>query len=242
MSGHSRWQQIKHKKALSDAKKGKLFSKIIRLIAIAAKEKGPDPASNPKVRMAIEKARSIGLPRENIERALERGGGKDEGAESLYEVSYEAYGAGGTALLIQGVTNNKNRTTNEIKHILTEYGGKFAERGSVEWMFEKVDGVDIPKEQKAVAHEELILAIIDAGAKDLKEYPEEIAAYLDPGRMESFKKELKRRGVTFGDSYIDYLPKTPLALPMEERGKLEKLLGALDEHDDVQDIYTNVSL
>ena len=241
MSGHSRWAQIKHKKALSDAKKGNLFSKMARLIMVAAKEKGHDPTMNPKLRMAIEKAKAVGMPKDNIERAIERGSSGIE-AGTLKEVLYEAYGPGGAALLIEGLTDNKNRTTNEIKHTLSEHGGKLAGEGSVEWMFEKRGAVDVPEEKNNQAHDDLPLALIDAGATDIKNYEKGVTAYIEPQHIESFKEALIQKGIAFGDIYIDRLPKTQLPASAKERVALEKLIAVLDENEDVQEIYTNVNL
>lgn len=208
---------------------------------VAAKEKGGDPAMNPKLRMAIEKARAIGMPKENIERAIDRGRTASE-AGSLEEVSYEAYGPGGAALLIQGVTDNKNRATNEIKHILSEYGGKLAGGGSVEWMFEKRGAVDIAEEKNAITRDDLALALIDAGAADIRDYEEGVTAYVEPLALESFKEALVKKNIAFDDVYLDYLPKTPLLLSAEDRAALGKLVAMLDENDAVQEIHTNVNL
>ena len=239
MSGHSHWAQIKHKKVLSDAKKGNLFSKTVRLIMVAAKEKGRDPAMNPKLRMAIEKARAVGMPKENVERAIERGQSGTE-AGALEEVLYEAYGPGGAAILIEGLTDNKNRTTNEIKHTLSERGGKLAGAGSVEWMFEKRGAVDVPETKNTMPHDDLGLALIDAGAADIRDYEEGVTAYVKPQMLESFKEALTKKGIAFGDVYVDYLPKTPHLANAEDRATLEKLIAVLDENEDVQEIYTNV--
>ena len=241
MSGHSRWHQIRHRKALTDAKKGKLFSKMARLIAVAAKEKGADPAMNSKLRMAVESARAVGMPKENIERAISRGAG-GIGGEAFEEVRYEAYGPGGAALLILGVTDNKNRTTSEVKHLLAEYAGKLAIEGSVAWLFKKMGAVDFPKESVGSAPEELTLTLIDAGADDVQEFPEGFTAYVNPDSLEEFKEELGRKGLAFSRVRVDYVPTNPILLSEDDKAKLASLLEALDEHDDVQEVYTNVNL
>lgn len=238
MSGHSRWQQIKHKKALTDAKKGKLFSKMARLISVAAKEKGPDPAMNPKLRMAMESARAIGMPKENITRAVAKGSGGDS-KENLEEVGYEAYGPGGAALLIFGVTDNKNRTTNEIKHLLSEYGGKLAAEGSVIWMFKKMGAVDVAKEAKAEHTEDIMLKLIDAGADDVTEFEEGYTAYVNQNAIDGFKGALAAKNIEIKESYVDYVPQNKVLLATEDKARLEALEEALDEHDDVQEVYTN---
>lgn len=238
MSGHSKWAQIKHKKAATDAKKGTIFSKIARLIIVAAKEKGGDPATNAKLRMAIEKAREAGLPKDNIERAIERGTGGKEG-ETLEEVLYEAYGPGGVALLIQGVTDSKNRTTNEIKHILSEHGGKLAAQGSVEWMFEKKGVVEIPFTGDPEKKSELSLTLIDAGAADIEEHADGLTAYVSPSSLDAFKGELERRTLPFAETSIEYIPKTTVTPAPGDAEALEKLLEALDGHDDIQNVAVN---
>jgi YebC/PmpR family DNA-binding regulatory protein len=177
MSGHSKWKQIKYKKAASDAKRGKIFSKIARTITLAAKELGSDPKTNPRLAAAIEEARSMQMPNDNIERALKRAGEKD--ASELKEVLYEAYGPGGSAVIITAITDNSNRTTNEIKHLLSEHHGKWGEHGSAMWAFEK------------------------------------------HGK--------------------EYVAKFPLSLSPDDIKKVDDLLGALDEHDDVDEVFTNIS-
>lgn len=177
MSGHSHWAGIKHKKAITDARRGKVFSKISRLITIAAKEKGGDPETNPKLKLAIEKAKELNVPKENIERAIKRGTGQLAGAQ-MEEFIYEAYGPAGVAVIIEGITDNKNRTLAEIKHILGRFEGKLAEAGSVKYLFDKK-----------------------------------------------------------GD---DWLAKYPLEIADEKKNQLEKLFEALDENEDVQDIYSNL--
>lgn len=239
MSGHSRWHQIRHRKSITDAKRGKLFSKMARLISVAAKEKGGDPTMNPKLRLAIESAGSVGMPKDNIERAVLRASGGGETA-ALEEVRYEGYGPGGAALLILGVTDNKNRTTNEIKHILSEYGGKFAAQGSVEWMFEKIGALDIAKGAGGLAPDELAMALIDAGVKDIKEFSEGTAAYVSVEELEAVKEKLKGRGIAVADAHVDYVPKNPVSLSDDDKKGLAALHEALDEHDDVQEIFTNV--
>ena len=241
MSGHSKWATIKRAKESKDAQRGNIFTKLGNTITMAAKEGGADPEANFKLRLAIERAKSVNMPKDNIERAIERGSSGIE-AGTLKEVLYEAYGPGGAALLIEGLTDNKNRTTNEIKHTLSEHGGKLAGEGSVEWMFEKRGAVDVPEEKNNQAHDDLPLALIDAGATDIKNYEKGVTAYIEPQHIESFKEALIQKGIAFGDIYIDRLPKTQLPASAKERVALEKLIAVLDENEDVQEIYTNVNL
>ena len=242
MAGHSKWKQIKHKKALTDAKKGKAFSKISRMITVAVKEKqNRDPSTNSKLRTAIEKARTLGMPGENVERAMAKGlgEGKEEGLE---EVLYEAFGPVGTALLIAGITDSKNRTTAEIKHILSEHGGRMSDKGSVEWMFNHVAAFDFDAEDFPSA-EEAELFLIDAGAEDISKNDSLLTAYVSPQSAEVFKKNLGAKSINPKEEYFDYLPKNKISLPDEEiKQKVIALIEALDDNDDVQEIYTNVNL
>jgi len=243
MSGHSKWAQIKHKKALTDAKKGKAFSKISRMITVAVKEKqNRDSSTNSKLRTAIEKARALGMPGENVERAMAKGLGEGKEGEGLEEVLYEAFGPEGTALLISGITDSKNRTTAEIKHILSEHGGRMSEKGSVEWMFNHVAAFDFDAEDFP-SIEEAELFLIDAGAEDISKDDSTLTAYVSPHSAEVFKKNLSAKSIKTKEEYFDYLPKNKISLPDEEtKQKVTVLIEALDDNDDVQEIYTNVDL
>ena len=238
MSGHSRWAQIKHKKAGSDAKRGALFSKLSRLITVAARDGGGDPKANAKLRNATEQARSAGIPRENIERAIARGvGGSEEAA--LREVEYEAYGQSGSAYLIAGVTDNANRTTNEIKHILMEHGGRLAQMGSVAWLFERRIAADfaLPEERR----DEVELVLIDAGAEDTVVLKDRFRAIVEPERWENFREALDARGFRPLEWSTVALAKNPIALTGERFAAVVRLREALEDHSDVNDVWTNVN-
>lgn len=237
MSGHSKWAQIKHKKAATDAKKGNLFSKLSRMITVVAK-KGSDPAMNSSLRMAIEKARGFSLPQNNIERAIKKAEEKTD-AEGLEEVLYEAYGPGGSAMLIEGITDNKNRTTAEIKHLLSEYDGKLAEKGTVLWMFEKVAMFEIPRSQDKNA-EEIELALIDAGARDTATEEDCVFGFFAPEEFDRAKEKLAASGIMIRDWYLSWREKNQIPLAKDQKEKLMTLVEALEAHDDVQEIYTNV--
>lgn len=240
MSGHSKWAQIKHKKALTDAKKGKMFSKLARMITVAAKEKGADPTMNSKLRAAVEKARSLGMPSENVERAIKRGAGGETGA-NLEEVLYEALGPGGSAVLIKGITDSRNRTTAEIKHLLAEHGGRLAEKGSVEWMFKKVYTFEIEKPDYGGNSDDLELILIDAGADDIEKSDNALVARISPLSADKFKKNLGAAGINARDEYFDYIPANKIGIDNKDtRRKFDALIEDLDNHDDVQEIYTNV--
>ncbi len=239
MSGHSKWAQIKHKKAATDAKRGQAFSKMSRMITVAAKEKGANPTMNPRLRMVADKARSLGMPKENIERAIKKATDKTSG-ESLEETRYEAYGPGGVALLIDCVTDNKNRTTAEIKHTLSEYGGKLANTGSVEWLFEKKGTIDI-KLNNATEANDLALKLIDSGAEEITNGEECITAYTDPTKLFAFKRTLEEGGIVVAEEYTVFLPKNPVDIPDEEtKNKIIELLETFNDNEDVQEVYTNL--
>lgn len=242
MSGHSKWSKIKHQKAATDAKKGKVFSKIARLITLAAREKGGDPATNATLRTTIEKARSLNMPADNIERAIKKGTG--EGKEgALEEVRYEAVGPAGAMILIEGVTDNKNRTTSEIKHLLSERGGRLAEQGSVEWMFEKrgILETEIADEN----FEDAELKAIEAGAVDFSRDEKEkiLDIFTTPKDLEKIKENLARQGLKIKNGALEWTAKNPIAVDDEAaKVKIEEILETLDDHDDVQNVYSNIIL
>lgn len=237
MAGHSKWAQIKHKKTATDAKKSQIFSKLSALITVAAREKGPNPELNPKLRMAIEKARAFNMPQENIERAIKRGIGQGEGAQ-LEELLIEAYGPGGRPLLIQAITDNKNRTLNEIRHILNNFQGKMATSGSVRWLFtEKGKFLLQPKEIK----EEEELKIIEAGAEDIQIKEDQIVILTKPDNFEKMKKTLLELNFQFQEEpIIEFIPKTTEKISEEEKKIYENLFEALDNQNEVEEIYSNL--
>lgn len=237
VSGHSKWAQIKHKKAATDAKKGNLFSKLSRMITVVAK-KGSDPAMNPTLRMAIEKARGFSLPQSNIDRAIKKAEEKIAG-EGLEEVLYEAYGPGGSALLIEGITDNKNRTTAEIKHLLSEYDGKLAEKGTVAWLFEKVAVLEIAKNQEK-SKEETELALIDAGACDTAAEETVVYGFFAPGELDRAKEKMNANDFPIENGYLLWREKNQMPLAKDQKEKLMTLVEALEAHEDVQEVYTNI--
>jgi len=236
MAGHSRWAQIKHKKAILDQKKGQLFSKLANEITIAVKEGGKDPEGNFKLKAAIEKARSLGMPQENIERAIKRGSGEIESG-NLEECFYEIYGPEGVAILVKAITDNKNRTSSEIKGILNKFGGKLGETGSVKWLF-KEQGIIIF--DKKYFDENLELKLIELGANDIK-VNENVEVYFDVDKFSDFKKFFEEKDYLKSQIKIDiaFIPNSYIEISQEGKEKLKKVLEALDEQNDVEDIYFN---
>ncbi len=239
MSGHSHARTVKHKKEASAAQRSKAFSKVSREIMVAVKEGGNDPAVNSKLRSAIEAARSFNMPTENIERAITKAAGGAE-AGDLQEILLEAYGPGGIALLIKGITDNKNRMLGEIKQILAQHQGKMVEGGAVRWMFDQKGAITL--DPKGANKEELELKAIEAGAQDL--YWRE-DGWLDiftlPQELEQVKARLETQGLKAEAASLDWVRKEHVEIPQGTKDAAEKLFSALDEHDDVQDIYSNIS-
>lgn len=237
MSGHSKWSQIKNKKASTDAKRSAVFSKLTAFITVAAREKGGDITSNPKLRMAVEKAKSFNMPADNIERAIKKGTGELEGLV-LEELFIEAYAANGKPLLITAITDNKNRTISEIKHILGGFEGKMANSGSVKWLFEE-KGQIILEEQKI--SDELELTLIESGAEDFKEENETAVIICKPENLEKLKELILKSNNKISESSVTFLPKNPEVITEGEKEHLEKLFEALDNQQDVAEIYSTIT-
>lgn len=237
MSGHSHWSGIKHKKGLADAQRSKAFSKMAKEITLAAKA-GPDPQSNSALRAVLEKAREINMPKENVERSIKKATEKgNEG--NLQEFLLEAYGPGGIALLISGITDNKNRTLGEIKLILSKFGGKMVEGGAIQWMFEqKGEIITTIQNQK---REDAELLLIEAGAQDLYWHDDQtVSVYTTAQDLEQVKASVIKSGFIVESSALAFIPKERIATTPEAKESLEKFFEALDEQDDVQEIYSNV--
>jgi len=237
MSGHSKWANIKHKKAKMDAQKGKLYTKLSKMIIVAVREGGPDPETNSKLRDIIEKAKEANMPNENIMRAIKRGSGELGGA-NLEEALYEGYGPGGAAILLEVMTDNRNRTAAELRHIFDKYGGNLGEAGCVAWMFEKKGFLIVEKNEETNAEDIMMLAI-EAGSDDVEEQEDSIEIVTSPEKFESVKEALLENNVRLSSGEITYIPKTTLTLSGKDSEMMDKLLEALDDHDDVQNVYTN---
>ncbi|HCO70191.1 YebC/PmpR family DNA-binding transcriptional regulator [Mesotoga sp.] len=236
MSGHNKWANIKHRKGAQDAKRSKVFTKIIRELMVSAREGGSDPNTNTSLRTAIEKARAANMPKDTMEKAIKKGAGELEG-QSFSEALYEGYAPGGVALLIRCLTDNKNRTAQEIRHTLSKYGGSMAESGAVSWMFERKGIITVAKEQISDLEEFQLLAI-EAGAEDIKDEADPIEIVTSPDSVSDVKAALEENGYSL--SYdMSYIPSNTLKVEGSDAGKLFKLLDILEDNDDVQEIYEN---
>ncbi len=239
MSGHSKWAKTHRKKGVADAKRGAIFTKLANAITIAAKELGGDPETNFKLRLAIEKARQGNMPKDNIERAIKRGTGELNGAQ-IEEIIYEGFGPGGVALIIETLTDNKNRTVASVKHALSKHGGNLGSSNSVMWMFERKGVMNIlPKEQDK---DELILKIIDLGADDVIEEDEGLTIYTKMENFKTIKENLEREDLNTDYAEIEYVPKESVAVDESTKIKIEKLFEDLDNDDDVNNFYTNAQI
>ncbi len=240
MSGHSKWATTKHKKAAIDAKKGKIFSKISKELTVAARIGGGDPAGNPRLRLVVEKAKESNMPSDNIKRAIQKGTGELPGV-TYEETLYEGYGPGGVAILIEIMTDNKNRTVPELKHILTKHGGKSGESGSVSWMFHKKGYILIDKKK---SDEETVMNLaLEAGAEDVKSSEEEenYEIITNPNDFEKVKKYLEEK-IELAHSEITMLPQSYVKLEGKDAEQMTRLVEAIEEHDDVQNVYANFDI
>src|SRR5579884_2885917 len=239
MSGHSHWATIKHKKGAIDAKRGKLFSKLSRAIIIAARHGGGDPEMNLKLRYAIDKARSVSMPKDNIERAIKRGTGDMEGAV-FEEITYEGYGPGGVAILVDVLTDNRNRTAGEIRKIFERGGGKMGSAGAVGYLFERKGFLSIPA--SATDEDTLMGIALDAGADDLKRAGDTYDITCDPSAFPQVQDALKKNNLTPTSAEVTQLPKAPVDVDPETGKKVMRLMEALDDHDDTQNVYSNLNI
>ncbi len=240
MSGHSKWAQIKRKKGVADVKKGAVFTRLGREITLAARAGGGDPDANFSLRLAVEKARASNMPKDNIERAIKRGTGELSEGGQLDEVMYEGYGPGGTALLVQVLTDNRNRAASEIRHIFTRGGGNMASSNAVAWMFEKKGVVSLEADGKNP--DELALELIDAGADDVKVDGNEIEAYTAPEQLKSLRDALEKRKIPVASAELAWIAKSPAEVGDDQAVQTMKLMESLEEQDDVEKVYTNLDI
>jgi YebC/PmpR family DNA-binding regulatory protein len=240
MAGHSKWANIKHRKSAEDARRGKIFTKLVKEIIVAARIGGGDPNANPRLRAAIQNAKSNNLPKDKVERSIKKGTGELEGV-NYEETFYEGYGPGGAAVLVESLTDNKNRTVSDVRHIFSKHGGKLGENGSVNWMFDKKGWLAI---RKSDADEEtLMTAALEAGAEDIKEDdPENYEVITPPDALEEVKAALDEAGIPYENDEVTMLPQTYISLAGKEAEQMFRLMDALDDNDDVQKVYTNADI
>lgn len=241
MSGHSRWKKIKHQKETADAKRSQLFSKIARMITVAAKQGGGEPNSNSVLRMAIEKAKYAKMPSDNIERAIKRGSGESEDVK-LEEFLFEAYGPGNIAIIIEGITDNTNRSLSEVKQILNQHNGKLANAGSVQWLFRQKGIIVITKEDNPEqSKDDLEMTIIEAGAEDMDwQEGQALEVRTSPEKLEQVKKTLEQENIKIASAGLGWVAKDEIEAEEKNKQAVEKLFETLDENDDVQEIYSNL--
>ena len=239
MSGHSKWATIKHKKAATDAKRGRAFTKVIREITIAARVGGGDPNSNPRLRTAILAAKNENMPSDNIERAVARGTGTLEG-EQYEEVKFEGYGPAGVGIIIEVVSTNRNRVVSEIRHIMNKHGGNLAETGAVGWMFSRKGDIVVAKEK---ADEDRMLSIVlDAGAEDLRDDGEAWEVLTPPEAFEPVREALTKAGINPDSAEVGWVPQNYVKLTGNQAAQMLRLMEALEEHDDIQKVYANFDI
>ncbi len=238
MSGHSKWATIKHKKAATDAKRGRTFTRLIREITMAARG-GTDPNTNARLRTAIASAKAENMPGDNIERAILRGSGQMEGTQ-LEEITFEGYGPGGVAILVQVVTDGRNRTVSEIRHAFGKHGGNMAEAGAVGWMFKRKGEIAVPKEQ--ASEDKLMGIVLDAGAEDLSDDGSVWTVVTPPETFEAVRDALVKAGITPDSAELGMVPNSYIKLTGAQAGQMIRLIEALEEQDDVQHVYANFDI
>ena len=246
MAGHSHWHSIRYKKERADTKRSQIFAKLSRMITVAAREGGGDPDLNPRLALAIERAKEYNIPLENIERAIKKGTGELE-TERLEEVLYEGYGPGNVAVIVEAITDNKNRTLSELKQIFSQYGGKLVETGAVKWMFERKGVITMNLNQEILKglsreqkKEKLELLAIEAGAEDIYWHSGKIDVYVKPEELKKTREKLEKEGLKIEEVSLDWVPKNYHEVSSEDREKIQKFFETLDENDSVQEIYSNL--
>jgi YebC/PmpR family DNA-binding regulatory protein len=236
MAGHSKWAGIKHKKAIVDSRRGKLFTKLARHITVAAKSGGGDVAGNPSLALAVQKAKDASMPKDNIQRAIDKGTGAGADAETFEDVLYEGYGPGGVALLIEALTDNRNRTGSDVRHLLSKHGGNLGEPGSVAYLFDKKGVVVVSADR--YTEDDLIVAV-DAGAEDIEIDDDVFEVLTEPADLQAVRAALEEAGVEFETAEVLWRPKTRVEVDEDTAGKLLRLIDALDDNDDVDEVHAN---
>src|ERR687896_1328806 len=237
MSGHSKWATTKHKKAVVDAKRGKLFAKLIKNIEVAARTGGGDPAGNPTLYDAIQKAKKSSVPNDNIDRAVKRGAGLEAGGADWQTITYEGYAPGGVAILIECLTDNRNRAASEVRTIITRNGGSMADPGSVSYLFNRKGVVIVPKD--GTSEDDVMLAVLDAGAEEVNDLGENFEVVSEAGDLLGVRKALQDAGIDYESADSSFLPSVSVELDEDNAKKVFRLLEALEDSDDVQDVFAN---
>jgi YebC/PmpR family DNA-binding regulatory protein len=241
LSGHSKWSSIKHKKGAADAKRGQLFSKLSRAIIVAAKEGGGDPANNLALQNAIEKAKSYSMPKDNIDRAIAKGSGSDADADAFETIVYEGYGPEGVAVIVEALTDNRNRTAADVRHLFAKNGGNLGATGAVAWQFERRGVVVVPGE--GVDEEELLLVAADGGADDVEPDGSVFQVTSAPEQLAAVRAAIEAAGIPVDSAELMLVPKTTVAIDDEGKARqVMRLIDALEENDDVQDVYANFDI
>jgi YebC/PmpR family DNA-binding regulatory protein len=239
MSGHNKWAKIKHKKAATDAAKGRVYTRLIKEITLAARMGGGDESGNARLRKAILDAKAANMPANNVERAIKKGTGELEGV-NYEEVAYEGYGPGGVAIIAELITDNKNRAVSEIRHIFSKHGGNLASAGAVSWKFDKKGIIAVAPEGRS--EDDVLLLALDAGAEDVKYDPESTEILTAPGDLETVKSALEKENVKIEKAEVGMYPKDTVKVEGREAEQLLKLLDAIEEHDDIQKVYSNYDI
>jgi YebC/PmpR family DNA-binding regulatory protein len=239
MSGHSKWHTIKHKKGAADAKRGKVFTRIIKELTVAARNGGGDIDSNPRLRTIVAEAKAVNMPADNIKRAIQRGTGELPGV-SYEEINYEGYGPGGAAIIVETLTDNKNRTVGEVRHVLSKHGGNLAAENSVAWMFDKKGYIVV---EKSKANEEaLMAAVLDAGADDMRDDGDSWEVMSAPDAFQRVLESVKALGIEPGAAEVAFLPQNYVKLEGKQAQQMVKLMEALEEHEDTKKVWSNADI
>ena len=239
MSGHSKWHTIKHKKGAADAKRGRVFTKLIKELTVAARVGGGDPEGNPRLRTVVLAAKAANMPKDNIEKAIKKGTGELPGV-SYEEVSYEGYGPGGVAVYLQALTDNRNRTLPEIRHLFSKFGGNLGESNCVSWMFEKKGYIVIPKGR--AAEESLLEVVLDAGGDDVRDDGENWEVLTPPDRLNAVNEALSGKGIQATSAEMSMVPKNTVKIEGKKAQQLLSMMEALEDHDDVQNVWANFDI
>ncbi len=236
MSGHSKWHSIKHKKGRADAKRGKAYTQVIKEITVAARLGGGDPSANPRLRLAVQKAKALNMPKDNIDRAIKKGTGELEGF-NLEEVVYEGYGPGGVAVLFEATTDNKNRTVSELRHLFSKFGGNLSEAGSVAWMFQKKGYLVVKKEK--IGEEDLLDVALEAGAEDVNDDGSNWEIFTPPESFEAVRQALESKKVPLAAEQISMIPQSNVKLSGKSAVQMLRLMEALEDHEDSTNVWAN---